>query len=296
MKPEELTMDSIELRAYAKINLALDVIGRRKNGYHDVRMIMQTIQLFDKLTIRPIVKDELILTTNQGFLPTGKGNLVYDAARLFLDTLGSSQGFCLDLEKHIPVAAGMAGGSADAAATLVGLNEYFNHPFSDTKLAEMGLSLGADIPFCLMGGTALSEGIGEILTPLPAPPGCKLLIVKPGVNVSTRFVYENLHLGPDTKHPDIDGMLHALRTGSYTEMVSNLGNLLESVTIAHYPEIASIKEQMLALGADGALMSGSGPTVFGLFHDAHKASEAYYAFKTGSYGAQTFLSEFANHG
>lgn len=287
-------MDSIQLHACAKINLALDVIGRRPNGYHDVRMIMQTIQLFDKLTIRPIVKDELILTTNQGFLPTGKGNLVYDAASLFLETIGSKQGFCLELEKHIPVAAGMAGGSTDAAATLIGLNELFNHPFSDEKLKEMGLSLGADIPFCLMGGTALSEGIGEILTPLPAPPSCKVLIVKPTVSVSTKFVYENLHLGPDTNHPNIDGMLHALQTGSYSEMVDNLGNLLETVTISHYPEITAIKEQMLALGADGALMSGSGPTVFGLFHDAHLASEAYYTFKTGIYGSQTFLTEFTN--
>lgn len=285
-------MDSIQMRAYAKINLALDVLGRRENGYHDVRMIMQTVQLFDKLTIRPIVKDALIVTTSHGFLPSGKGNLVYDAASLFLESLGSKQGFCIELEKHIPIAAGLAGGSTDAAATLLGLNELFHTPFSPQELRELGLSLGADIPFCLMGGTALSEGIGEILTPVPAPPACKVLIVKPPVSVSTKFVYENLRLSKDTVHPDIDGMLQALRDGSYPNLISRLGNLLESVTVLHYPEIASIKEQMLSLGADGALMSGSGPTVFGLFQDVQKASEAYYQFKTGPYGSQTFLTDF----
>lgn len=285
-------MDSIQMRAYAKINLALDVTGRRENGYHDVRMVMQTISLFDKLTIRPIVKDELIVANSHGFLPSGRGNLVYDAASLFLNTLGSKQGFCIELEKHIPIAAGMAGGSADAAATLLGLNELFRTPFSKKELHSLGLSLGADIPFCLTGGTALAEGIGEILTPLPAPPACKVLIVKPPIGVSTKFVYENLRLDETAAHPDVDGMLRALEAGSYRDMVSCLGNLLESVTTLHYPEISAIKEQMLSLGADGALMSGSGPTVFGLFQDARKASEAYYQFKTGQYGSQTFLTDF----
>lgn len=284
-------MESIQMRAYAKINLALDVLGRRENGYHDVRMIMQTISLYDRLTIRPIVKNERIVTSNLSFLPTGKGNLAYDAANLFLDKLGTKQGICVELEKHIPIAAGMAGGSTDAAAVLLGLNELFEKPFSPEQLHAFGLSLGADVPFCLLGGTALAEGIGECLTPLPSPPPCKVLIVKPPVGVSTKFVYENLKLDAATVHPDIDGMLTALRAGSYGGIVSGLGNLLESVTTVHYPEINEIKEQMIALGADGALMSGSGPTVFGLFQNSRKASEAFYRFKTGKYGSQTYLTE-----
>ncbi len=284
-------MESIQMRAYAKINLALDVLGRRENGYHDVRMIMQTISLYDRRTSRPIVTNERIVTSNLSFLPTGKGNLAYDAANLFLDKLGTKQGICVELEKHIPIAAGMAGGSTDAAAVLLGLNELFEKPFSPEQLHAFGLSLGADVPFCLLGGTALAEGIGECLTPLPSPPPCKVLIVKPPVGVSTKFVYENLKLDAATVHPDIDGMLTALRAGSYGGIVSGLGNLLESVTTVHYPEINEIKEQMIALGADGALMSGSGPTVFGLFQNSRKASEAFYRFKTGKYGSQTYLTE-----
>lgn len=285
-------MDSIQLRAYAKINLALDVLRRRENGYHDVRMIMQTIGLFDRITIRPIAKNELVLTCNQSHLPTGKGNLIYDAAELFLKTIGSSQGFCIDLEKHIPVAAGMAGGSTDGAATLIGLNELFDKPFTMQELQALGVTLGADIPFCIQGGTALSEGIGEILTPLAAPPACKVLVVKPAFGISTKFVYENLKLTPETEHPDIDRMLAALSAQSYPEMVASLGNLLETVTIPHYPELLSIKQTMLSLGADGALMSGSGPTIFALFSDPDKASSAYYHFKTSEYGSQTFLTEW----
>lgn len=286
-------MDTIELRAYAKINLALDVLGTRPNGYHDVRMIMQTVQLFDRLTIRPIAKKDIVLSSNLGFLPSGKGNLVYDAAKAFFEKMGSEEGVAIELEKHIPVAAGMAGGSTDAAATLIGLNEMYGTGYTLEELQEIGVRLGADVPYCLMGKTALSEGIGEILSPLPAPPACQVLLVKPGVSVSTKFVYDNLVLDENTPHPDIDGMIEALRFKDYHGLVSRLGNVLETVTVAHYPEIQSIKEQMLALGADGALMSGSGPTVFGLFSDPEKARNAYYKFKTGEYG-QTFLTEFAN--
>ena len=286
-------MDTIELRAYAKINLALDVLGTRPDGYHDVRMIMQTVQLADRLTIRPIAKKEIILTSNLGFLPAGKGNLVYDAAEAFFAEMGSREGVAIELEKHIPVAAGLAGGSTDAAAALIGLNEMFETGYSLEKLQEIGVRLGADVPYCLMGKTALSEGIGEILTPIPAPPACHVLLVKPNVSVSTRFVYEHLALTGETVHPDIDGMLEAIRFQDYRGVVDSLGNILETVTVPHYPEIRSIKEELINLGADGALMSGSGPTVFGLFSDPEKARAAYYRFKTGEYG-QTFLTEFMN--
>ncbi len=283
-------MDTIQLRAHAKINLALDVVGRRPNGYHDVRMIMQTIQLYDKLTISTISKDAILLKTNLGFLPAGKGNLVYEAAELFFAHTGVRSGVYINLEKHIPVAAGMAGGSADAAATLTGLNELFGTGLTLTQLQELGVRLGADIPFCLQGGTALSEGIGEILTAIPSPPACHVLIVKPNISVSTRFVYENLVLNEQTRHPDVDGMLVALQQGDYPGIVSRLGNVLADVTEAHHPEVTEIRETMLQLGADGSLMSGSGPTVFGLFSDEQKANEAFYHFKVGAYGGQTFLT------
>ncbi len=283
-------MDTIQLRAYAKINLALDVTGRRPNGYHDVRMIMQTIQLHDKVTITPIAKEEILLKTNLGFLPAGPGNLVYDAADLFFRHTGVRRGVHIDLEKHIPVAAGMAGGSTDAAATLTGLNELFDTGLSLSQLQALGVTLGADIPFCLQGGTALSEGIGEILTPLPTPPRCHVLIVKPSAGVSTKFVYQNLILNESTPHPDVDGMIQALHDGNYRGIVDRLGNVLATVTEQHCPEIPSIRREMLRLGADGALMSGSGPTVFGLFSDERKANDAYYHFKVSEYGNQTFLT------
>ncbi len=285
-------MDTLQLRANAKINLALDVIGRRPNGYHDVRMIMQTIQLHDKVSLTPIAKQDIILKTNLGFLPTGKGNLVYDAARLFFEHTGIPGGVHIDLEKHIPVAAGMAGGSTDAAATLTGLNELFRTGLSLSELQALGVTLGADIPFCLQGGTALSEGIGEVLTPLPSPPDCHVLIVKPPTGVSTKFVYQNLVLDEATPHPDVDGMIQALHDGSFSGIVSRLGNVLATVTEAHCPEIPEIREEMLRLGADGALMSGSGPTVFGLFSSEKKANDAYYRFKVGAYGAQTYLTSW----
>ena len=287
-------METIQVKAYAKINLSLDVTGRRPNGYHDVRMIMQSIQLHDRITLKRITKNEIILNTNLSFLPTGKGNLVYDAAVTFFRETGIDAGVYIDLEKHIPVAAGMAGGSTDCAATLAGLNELFETKLSLEELQRIGVRLGADVPYCLQCGTALSEGIGEILTALPAPPTCKVLIVKPTVSVSTKFVYEHLELTDKTVHPDVDAMIEAIQTNDYGKMISNLGNVLQDVTIPYHPEIAEIQQTMLALGAEGALMSGSGPTVFGLFRDPAAASAAYYHFKVGSYGSGTFLTDFQN--
>lgn len=287
-------MDIINLKAYAKINLALDVIGKRPNGYHDVRMIMQTIRLYDKVTIKRIQTSGIIVKTNLHYLPTNENNLVYAAAKLFRETQHIEEGIHIYLEKRIPVAAGMAGGSSDAAATLWGLNEMFETKLSLNELMELGVKLGADVPYCLLRGTALSEGIGEILTPLCSAPPCLCLVVKPPVSVSTKFVYENLVLNETTNHPDIDGMLTAINTGSLQGVCSLLGNVLESVTLKEYPQICDIKEKMLAFGACGALMSGSGPTVFGLFDDKAKAERAFYQFKIGEYGKQTFLTSFYN--
>ena len=284
-------MESIEIKAYAKINLGLDVLSRRPDGYHNVRMIMQTIRLHDKLEIGLTKSNGIYVKTNLSYLPNDKNNLVYRAAELFFKTTEISPQVYITLQKRIPVAAGLAGGSSDAAATLTALNELFDTGLSADHLRAMGVQLGADIPFCLLQGTALSEGIGEILTPLTPAPQCHCLIVKPPASVSTRYVYENLCLD-HVVHPDIDAMLSAIQCGSLSGLCSLLGNVLESVTLQKPPEIAVIKEQMLSLGAMGALMSGSGPTVFGLFSDRSAAERAYYEFKVGEFGKTTYLTQF----
>ncbi len=285
-------MDFITLKAYAKINLALDVIGKRADGYHDVRMIMQTVKLYDKVSIKRTTNTDIVIKTNLHYLPTNENNIVYTAAKLFKETYQINDGLYINLEKRIPVAAGMAGGSSDAAATLWGLNTLFDMNIPMDELMKLGLKLGADVPYCLLRGTALSEGIGEILTPLPAAPNFHCLIVKPPVSVSTKFVYENLELDKAESHPDVDGMVEAIKAEDMNEIASRLGNILETVTLKAHPEIITIKEAMLSFGALNSLMSGSGPTVFGLFDDLAIAEKAFYAFKVGPYGKQTYLTTF----
>jgi len=235
---QEFSMDIISLKAYAKINLALDVIGKRPNGYHDVRMIMQTIKLYDKITIKPTTNPDITLKTNLHFLPTNENNIVYAACKLFKETFQISDGFYINLEKRIPVAAGMAGGSSDAAATLFGLNELFQ------------------------------------------------------TNQTLEDLYENLALDENTKHPNIDGMIEAIEKQDLHQMSSLVSNVLESVTIKHHPEIERIKMDLLSHGALNALMSGSGPTVFALFDNQKTAERAFYEYKVGPYGKQTFLTRF----
>lgn len=287
-------MKEIEVRAYAKINLTLDVTGERPNGYHEVRMIMQNIGLYDKLVIKQIVKNEIILSTGQAPIPVGEDNLIYKACKAFFAATGIKSGVFIEIDKRIPVAAGMAGGSADAAATLQGLNELFNTGLTTEQLCEIGVKLGADVPFCIMGGTVLSEGIGEILTPLKPAPDCHLLIVKPPVGISTKFVYDELAPSSELNHPDTDAMIEAINAGSIKDMAANLGNVLESVTIKEMPFIDDIKKEMIELGALGSLMSGSGTTVFGIFDSKTKAEAAFYKFKAGEYGRQTYLTNFVN--
>lgn len=285
-------MESISLRAYAKINLALDVIRKRSDGYHDVRMVMQTIQLYDKLIMKVTLSPSITINTNLSYLPSNENNLVYAAAKLFKDTFYINDGVFVQLDKRIPVSAGMAGGSADAAAALIGLNELFDTKLSISDLQKLAVKLGADVPYCLMRGTALAEGIGEILTPLQAAPFCYCLVVKPPVNVSTKYVYENLKLNDTAKHCEVDAMLKAIQNRSLKETADALYNLLETVTLTEYPEIGQIKNHMCSLGALGSLMSGSGPTVFGLFDNLKKAQKAFYEFKISKFGKQTFLTEF----
>lgn len=285
-------MNSINLKAYAKINLGLDVVRKREDGYHEVRMIMQTINLYDKLKLTRTKTPSVSVDTNLHFLPTDENNLVFKAASLLKRKCGIHEGVHINLEKKIPVAAGMAGGSSDAAATLYGMNILFNLKLSKKYLMDLAVRLGADVPYCIMRGTALSEGIGEILTPLPPFPQCHILIVKPPINVSTKYVYENLQLADGIVHPDIDGIIRCIEQKDLHGAVRQFGNVLETVTEKEYPIISQIKETMLELGAMNALMSGSGPTVFGLFEDIRKAEKAFYHFKVSDISKQVYLTDF----
>ncbi len=289
-------MNKITLYANAKINLGLDVIGKRPNGYHDVRMIMQTVKLHDILTLKKIRRKGIFIKTNLHFLPTNENNLIYAAIKLFMNEYHIEGGVHVTLEKKIPVAAGMAGGSTDAAAALHGMNQLYETYLPLEKLQEMGVKLGADVPYCLLGGTALSEGIGEILTPLPPAPACYCLIVKPRFAISTKYVYENLALSELTEHPDIDALISAIEKEDLMMLSSSLGNVLETVSVKEHPELADIKATMISFGALGSLMSGSGPTVFGLFDDQSKANAAFMHFKVGPYGKQSFLTGFFQPG
>lgn len=263
--------DTLQLKAYAKINLALDVVGKREDGYHEVRMIMQTVKLYDKLTFRLLEEDAIRLKTNVGFLPCDENNLIYKAVQYLKEQYHVKQGMEIDLYKCIPVAAGMAGGSTDCAAALIGASKLFGLHLDKQTLMKIGVRLGADVPYCIMRGTALSEGIGEILTPLPSIPDCKILIAKPPVGVSTKFVYEHLDEQEIETHPDVDGMVQAIREGNLLGITNRMGNVLENVTIPEYPVIDQIKKCMIEQGALNAMMSGSGPTVFGIYEDREKA-------------------------
>lgn len=287
------------LKAYGKINLGLDVLRKREDGYHDVRMIMQTVGIFDRIDLIRNQEPGIQVETNLYYLPTNENNLVYKAAKLLMDEFHITSGITIRLKKFIPVAAGMAGGSSDAAAVLFGVNKMFQLGLTTTQLMERGVKIGADVPYCILRGTALSEGIGEVLTPLPPVPQCQVLIAKPGISVSTKFVYENLHaneLRPE-QHPDIDGMIDAIRARDLHGIAGKLGNVLETVTVSEYPVIGEIKKTMMDYGAIGSLMSGSGPTVFGLFTNPKAAQDAYEELRFGSasqLAKQVYLTSFYN--
>ncbi len=286
-------MDRMQLRAFAKINLGLDVLRRREDGYHEVKMIMQTIRMYDQIEIRRASGTEIQVFTNLSYLPTNNNNLVYKAAQLLKDEFSINQGIAIDLKKFIPVSAGMAGGSSDAAAVLYGVNRMFHLGLSQEELMERGVKIGADVPYCILRGTALAEGIGEKLTALLPMPDCRILIAKPGISVSTRTVYENLHADQIEEHPDVDGMCRALEERDLKGLAALMenGNVLERVTIPMYPVIEKIKEFLKAQGALSALMSGSGPTVFGIFDDPAAARRAYLRLKKQNLAKQIFLTE-----
>lgn len=271
-------MKKLTKKAHAKINLALDVLGKRPNGYHDVRMIMQSLTLCDELTFEAEEKDkadgyEIIIKTDAPNVPTDERNLIYKAAKLLMDEYGLKAKLTITLEKNIPVEAGMAGGSTDCAATLKAVNELFSLGLDEKKLMEYGVRLGADVPFCIMGKAALSEGIGEILTPVKSLPACFVLIAKPKEGVSTRVVYEAFDSTPVDKHPDVDGMLVALEKEDLKLVSDCMYNVLELVTAPMLPLVGELEEMMLKNGAINSVMTGSGPTVFGIFSDYSKAWE-----------------------
>ena len=285
-------MDRIELKALAKINLGLDVLRRREDGYHEVRMIMQTIGLCDELEIRKTKQPGIQVETNLYYLPTNENNLVYKAAQLLKDEFGLRDGIGIRLRKRIPVAAGMAGGSSDAAAVLWGMNQMYKLGLSRQELMDRGVKLGADVPYCVLRGTALAEGIGEKLSVLPPMPKCYILIAKPGISVSTKFVYENLHandLRPE-QHPDVDAMIRAMEKKDLGLLASRMGNVLETVTVPAYPVINEIKRFMVEYGALGAMMSGSGPTVFGIYDTRGKARQAYRELRSRKLAKQVYLT------
>lgn len=284
----------MRLRAMAKINLGLDVLRKREDGYHEVRMIMQTIQMYDLLDIRKKSEPGIVLSTNLPYVPSDERNLVYKAAKLLMDEFDVGEGLSMKLTKSIPVAAGMAGGSSDAAAAFVGVNRLFRLGLSEEELMKRAVQVGADVPYCVMRGTALAEGIGEKLTSLPGLPRCYVLVGKPGINVSTKLAYENLNLNSIQKHPDIDGMLLDIENQDIYSLTSKMENVFEPGIIRQYPVIQEIKDLMEANGALKAMMSGSGPTVFGIFDDRAKMREAVEVLKQSHLAKTVFATQIYN--
>lgn len=287
-------MDSIRLKARAKINLGLDVLGKREDGYHEVRMVMQTIGIYDRLILTKIPEEEIRITSNLAFLPVNENNLIYKAIKLLKDEYHFPGGISVDLNKFIPVAAGMAGGSTDAASTMFGVNRLFGLNLSMGKMMELGVRLGADVPYCVMRGTALAEGIGEKLTRITPVPHMWILIAKPQINVSTRLVYEQLDMGGIQKHPDIDGIIRAIEAQDVVRIAQSMGNVLENVTVPLYPVIETIKQDMLSNGAINAMMSGSGPTVFGIFPDEQTTLACQAFLKKKGDARQVYITENFN--
>lgn len=287
-------MDKLELKALGKINLGLDVLGRRENGYHDVRMVMQTVYLYDQICIEKTKKPGISLSSNLFYLPVNENNLAYKAASILMEEFRIQEGVKITLDKHIPVAAGMAGGSSNAAAVLYGVNRMFSLGLSQEELMERGVTLGADVPYCIMRGTVLAEGIGELLTPLPAMPKCYVLIAKPPISVSTKLVYEKLDSHEIEEHPDIDGIIDGLKKENLEAVASCMGNVLEKVTVEEYPVIEEIKTVMKKEGALNAMMSGSGPTVFGLYEDKQRAKKAASRIKELQLAKQAYVTSVHN--
>ena len=282
-------MNEYRIMAHAKINLGLDVIRRLPNGYHEVKMIMQSIGLCDELTLEK-TPDGITLTTDHPDLSCGEDNLIFKAARLMFDTFHIPGGVHIHLQKNIPIAAGMAGGSSDAAAAMKGISRLFDLEVPMDRLMELGMTIGADVPYCILGGTALAEGIGEKLTPLTPAPDFYLLVAKPDISVSTKDVFTSLDVAGITRHPDIAGMVLSIESGSLQGILDRMGNVLETVTIPAYPVVDTLKHRIRELGAVNSLMSGSGPTVFGIFLSERAAEFACGQLKSEKLAKEVFLT------
>jgi len=262
------------VKAPAKINLTLDVLYKRPDNFHEVEMVMTTVDLADRISLESREDGVIQIISTDNFVPNDHRNFAYQAARLIKDTYGIKQGVSITIEKEIPIAAGLAGGSSDAAATLKGLNELWNLGLSIDELAELGAKIGSDVSFCVYGGTALATGRGEIIKEIPAPPNCWVVLAKPKIGVSTAEVYGGLKV-EGLEHPNTKQMIQAIETKDYELLCSSLGNVLETVTFKLHPEVVMLKEQMKRFGADATLMSGSGPTVFGLVDSEARVSHIY---------------------
>ncbi|MCT2534319.1 4-(cytidine 5'-diphospho)-2-C-methyl-D-erythritol kinase [Aquibacillus koreensis] len=265
-------------KAPAKINLSLDVLYKRPDHYHEIEMVMTTVDLADRIELIAIDQNTIKIESENRFVPNDDRNLAYRAAKLIKDTYGIKQGVIIKIEKVIPVAAGLAGGSSDAAATLRGLNKLWSLGISIEELATLGAKIGSDVSFCVYNSTAVARGRGENITELPAPPSCWVVLAKPRIGVSTQSVYQHLKLDK-VKHPDTEGMIAAVKAGDFDEMCKNIGNVLEDVTLPKYPEVRQIKKLMELSGADAVLMSGSGPTVFSLVKQESRACRIYNSLR-----------------
>ncbi|MBJ8054745.1 4-(cytidine 5'-diphospho)-2-C-methyl-D-erythritol kinase [Bacillus cereus] len=266
------------VKAPAKINLSLDVLGKRQDGYHEVKMIMTTIDLADRLELMELAEDRIEILSHNRYVPDDQRNLAYQAAKLLKEKFNVKKGVSITIEKTIPVAAGLAGGSSDAAATLRGLNKLWNLGLTIEELAELGAEIGSDVSFCVYGGTAIATGRGEKIEHIKTPPSCWVILAKPHIGVSTADVYGNLKLNRVT-HPNVDKMVEVINDGDYKGICDTVGNVLEDVTFVMHPEVARIKAQMKRFGADAVLMSGSGPTVFGLVHHDSRMHRIYNGLK-----------------
>lgn len=285
-------MDKLQLKAYGKINLALDVLRKREDGYHDLDMIMQMVDVYDDIIIEKNNIKDIVVKTDKAVLSNGKDNLAYMAAKTLMDEFGISQGVIITINKRIPIAGGMAGGSSDCATTMIGINQMFNLGLDKKALMDRGVKLGADVPYCILGGTAIARGIGEVLTPLKTPPQCHVIIAKPPVSVSTAFVYGHIRPNQIKKHPDVEKMVEAINNQDLKMLAGLLSNVMEEVTIPEYPIIQDIKEVMLENGALNSIMSGSGPTVLGLYDDKESAEKTVELLKEKQLTEQVYLTKF----
>lgn len=292
-------MERVNYKARAKINLGLDVCRKLENGYHEVKMVMQMVDIYDELEFKKSITPDIILSVDsRNELGDISNNLIFRAAKLMKEYFGIKDGIEIRLKKNIPVAAGMAGGSTDAAATMLAMNELFELGQTKEKLMELGVRLGADVPYCILGGTALAEGIGEKLTPLPAPPNAYILVVKPPIMVPTKWVYETLRANELVTHPDIDGMVDAIKQGDLLGITSRMENVMETVTEKEYTIITRIKDDMMEQGALNAMMSGSGPSIFGIYESKEQADKAAKhieeMLRMGNVRADIFVTTFYN--